>query len=89
MLNKWPFRLTVIAVFEKIVSIIIIVLLSRLDLFRRDVLLHVWNRNYDQHFKFFCGHHAVFFEGNLVVKKKKKKILTGSSLASLLTMLSR
>lgn len=45
MLNKRIFKRTVIAVFEKIVSIIVVILFSCLDLFRRNILLHVWNES--------------------------------------------
>lgn len=39
VLNKQLIKLTVVAVFEKIVSIIIVILFSCLDLFRGNILL--------------------------------------------------
>lgn len=46
VLNKRLFKLTVIAVFQKIVSIVVI-FFTCLDLFRGDILLHVGNNNLD------------------------------------------
>lgn len=71
---------TVVAVFEKIVSVIIVILLSCLDLFAGDVLLQVSNQTSDQHLALWCP---------LCVFEQYLFKLTGSSLASLLTMLSR
>lgn len=54
------FKLTVIAVFEKIVSVIVVILLSCLYLFRGDVLLRVWNKNSKMSVFVdrFCDHNA-------------------------------
>ena len=83
--NKRLFKLTVIALFEKIVSVVVI-FFTRLDLFRRDILLHVGNENLDVS---VCASRRLFSRYEYCFLKLKKHILTGSSLASLLTMLSK
>lgn len=52
---------TVVAVFEEIVPVIVIVLLSCLDLFTGNVLLQVANQTWDQYLALWCPVCVVFF----------------------------
>lgn len=75
---------TVVVVLEKIVSVVVVILLSCFDLFAGDVLLQVSNQNQAHYLALWCDLCTFFF----FLKRYLYK-LTGSSLASLLTMLSR